>query len=445
MSFNGDVTAVGLDGESRVRGTVVLVEDTRLFSKVLNHRFSDELGLSVVHVSSLAALKELVEGGERFELAVVDLTLPDSSDGEVVDYTSDNGIPTVVFTGRFDRDIRNALLRRKVVDYVIKDSERAINSVVNTVKRFFNNQSNTILVVDDMSSVRSNLMELLKLQRYNVIGVGAGLEALEVLNRFPEVELMITDYVMPDMDGYELTQRVRRMFETDELGIIGISSSSDRLLSANFLKAGANDFIYRPFVEEELLCRVANSLDMLQQIRNLKRAAACDYLTGLFNRRYFFDRGPRQIGIGQRESIPCSIAILDIDHFKKLNDTYGHEIGDRVLIAVAHKLENLLDGSPHLLSRLGGEEFGILMTGLDSAAGTDYCDWLRHELSRVRIVADDEDLTITVSIGVSGIEGDETFDNHLNAADQFLYMAKHQGRNRVYSDALMAASVSAAE
>lgn len=114
-----------------------------------------------------------------------------------------------------------------------------------------------------------------------------------------------------------------------------------------------------------------------QQCRNAgadaaaEAAAACDYLTGLYNRRYFYDNGPKLVNECLRLKVPSSVAILDIDHFKRLNDTYGHEIGDKVLKAVANRLFTIFEGSDNLLSRLGGEEFAILFPQMDSAAATE--------------------------------------------------------------------------
>jgi diguanylate cyclase (GGDEF)-like protein len=292
--------------------------------------------------------------------------------------------------------------------------------------------------VDDLVSARRALVDLLEAQQFMVVEAGTGVEALAVLDEYADIELVVTDHHMPDMDGYELTRRIRRRYGSDRLRVIGVSSSTDRLLSAAFLKAGASDFVYRPFVPEELACRIAHNVETLMQIKQLRAAASSDYLTGLYNRRYFYDQGPRIVNECLRESRPASVAILDIDHFKRLNDTYGHEIGDKVLKAVAMRLNSLFEGSDNLLSRLGGEEFAILFNELDSRAATALCDKVRADLATLKVNADGEDLSVTVSIGVAEIVDYETFENYLNAADQFLYMAKHKGRNLVYSDVKMA-------
>ncbi len=293
------------------------------------------------------------------------------------------------------------------------------------------------LFVDDVASARTMLADLLGAQKFQVYEASTGKGALEILARQPHIELVITDYHMPDMDGYELTRRIRREHNGDRLRIIGISSSADRLLSASFLKAGANDFVYRPYVVEELQCRIQLNIETLAQLRQLRVAAFSDYLTGLPNRRHFFDEGPAQVAGRLERGDACCIAMLDIDHFKKLNDTHGHEIGDRVLQAVGTKLARGLEGSGHMLARLGGEEFSVLMLGLDIGEGAKLCERLRGDIENLRVALDDQDLSVTISVGLAEIAGRESFSNYLAAADQLLYLAKSYGRNRVYSETML--------
>jgi len=116
-----------------------------------------------------------------------------------------------------------------------------------------------------------------------------------MLEKDQDIRLVVSDYNMPDMDGFELARRIRRRYPAEQVRVIGISSSTDRTISAGFLKAGAHDFIARPFVLEELQCRIASNAETLLRMRQLHDLAWRDYLTGLFNRRYFFERGPKLI------------------------------------------------------------------------------------------------------------------------------------------------------
>jgi diguanylate cyclase (GGDEF)-like protein len=419
------------------QGRVLIIEDSRAVSSVMRHRLENDFFCQVTQCASADVFREVMRGPDTFDVAVVDLNLPGASDGEILDAVIAQGIPAVVFTADFNRDLRERLLQKGVADYHVKNNEGAIDLVVSSVLRLLGNRQVGVLVVDDLPSARAMLADLLRVQKFQVYEAATGYQAMDILTRQPHIELVITDYNMPDMDGYELTRRIRRDHNSDRLRIIGISSSADRLLSASFLKAGANDFVYRPYVIEELQCRIQHNIETLAQLRQLRVAAFSDYLTGLPNRRYFFDEGPAQVAGRLERGEPCCIAMLDIDHFKKLNDTYGHEIGDRVLQAVGAKLARRLDGSGHLLARLGGEEFSVLMLGLDVEKGSALCETLRREIESLRVALDDQDISVTISIGLAEIAGRESFSNYLAAADQLLYLAKSYGRNRVYSETML--------
>ncbi len=426
-----------LSAKRAEQGRILIIEDSRSVSSLMRHRLEKDFFCQVTQCASADVFRDIIRRGDPFDVAVVDLNLPGASDGEVLDAVIAEGIPAVVFTADFNRDLRDRLLQKGVADYHVKNNENAIDMVVSSVLRLLGNRDVGVLVVDDVPSARSMLADLLRVQKFQVYEAATGYQALDILARQPHIELVITDYHMPDMDGYELTRRIRREHNSDRLRIIGISSSADRLLSASFLKGGANDFVYRPYVVEELQCRIQHNIETLAQLRQLRVAAFSDYLTGLPNRRYFFDEGPAQVAGRLERREACCIAMLDIDHFKKLNDTYGHEIGDRVLQAVGAKLARRLEGSGHLLARLGGEEFSVLMLGLDVEAGAALCEALRADIESLRVALDDQDLNVTISIGLAEIAGRESFSNYLAAADQLLYLAKSYGRNRVYSETML--------
>ncbi|MCJ9749875.1 GGDEF domain-containing protein [Neorhizobium sp. BETTINA12A] len=159
-----------------------------------------------------------------------------------------------------------------------------------------------------------------------------------------------------------------------------------------------------------------------------------DPLTGFANLREFYRLGSPLVGTCLSEGTSCAVAIVDIDHFRRLNDTHCEEVIAQVLKAIAAKLDVACSGGRHLLARLDDEEFGLLLVGFDGAAATDFCEKLRLEIAGMRIASGDNDFSITVSIGLAEVYGPETFDNYLNAAEQFLFMAKSFGRNQVFSD-----------
>jgi diguanylate cyclase (GGDEF)-like protein len=208
------------------------------------------------------------------------------------------------------------------------------------------------------------------------------------------------------------------------------------MLSAHFLKAGASDFIYRPFVPEELQCRIDNNVETLKQLMRLRELAERDHLTGLPNRRSFFDQANALLEAmkkGDGAMDRGSVAIIDIDHFKKINDTLGHSAGDKALKKLAQALSTLCQPGNHIAARIGGEEFALFLKGLNGEQAHAFCEALRLEIERNGQALSSADLALTISIGVVEVGQAGSIDQHLTAADQLLYIAKANGRNIVYS------------
>ncbi len=407
---------------------ILLVEDSVALSALLTQRLEEETGAIVTRCGSLSQAREKIAEGE-FLLALTGLNLPDAPDGEILELLLEKAIPTIVFTAMFDANTRERCTRKKIVDYIVKDGAKTVDTVVHTVNRILANSAHKILVVDDARTARSELVEILGRQNFHVLEARSGRQALEILTADETIDLVITDHHMADMDGYELTRRIRQTRNSEQLRIIGISSSSDRLLSASFLKAGASDFIYRPFVHEELKCRIDNNVETLTQLNHLRRLAEQDYLTGLANRRHFFSTMRQNAKVARQGSI----ALLDIDHFKTVNDTYGHDAGDAVLQAISAVMADMCAPAKHMPARIGGEEFAIHLNQLDAFQAHSFCEELRGRIGDLVIKAGNRSISATISIGVVEFEPGETFENQLNAADQLLYLAKAKGRNRVYS------------
>lgn len=411
---------------------ILVVEDSKTYSIALCRRLTEEIGLDLVACRSLNELHEAVtENISAYTLAVVDLNLPDAPRGEAIDFTVQRGIPTIVHTGTFDFETRNRIMERDVIDYVPKDSEFALETVVRAVRRALANRRTRILVVDDVKATRGLLARMLTVQQYDVVEAGSGAEALSYLEANPDVRLVVTDYNMPGMDGYALTRHIRRRFSASGLRVIGVSSSNDRMVSVGFLKAGAHDFISMPFVPEELQCRIASNAETQEQIEQLRNLASRDALTGLFNRRHFFEHAPTLIAEARARWQKSAVAILDIDDFKQLNDSHGHDLGDRALAGVARCLSQSIEGSNSLLARIGGEEFAILFPGLDAKAAMRRADHVRLDVSHETVTLGEHQVALTASIGVAEIDENVSFDQALVAADRALYAAKREGRNRV--------------
>ncbi|MGJ3522912.1 response regulator [Nitratidesulfovibrio sp. D1] len=248
---------------------ILIVEDSRASADELRTRIAERLGFSVVTAGTCAeAVRIMDEQGPNLFLAILDLTLPDAPDGEVVDHARTRKVPSLVFTSRLDDTTRRYILSKDVIDYIIKD-ERAVDNVVRAVARLHRNRSAKILVVDDSPSMRTFMKEELRRYMFQVYEASGGPTALRVLERNPDVMLVITDFMMPDMDGLELTRRIRERYPRETLSIMGVSVHAERPLTVEFIKNGADDFITKPFLREELYCRVLQNVETVERARTL--------------------------------------------------------------------------------------------------------------------------------------------------------------------------------
>lgn len=373
----------------------------------------------------------LAGGTDGFFGAVLDLVLPDAQDGEIVDLVLQHNLPVVVMTSTFSDDIRECCISKNIVDYIIKDSPSCMDYLCKMVKRLHKNQQTKLLVVDDSKMARHTITTLLERHRFIVLNAVNGLDALDVLEKNPETQLVITDYAMPEMDGFGLLSRIREKFPMDRLAVIGLSSLGGSVMSAKFLKLGANDFIVKPFSNEEFFWRINQNLEMLDYIASISKAAIRDFLTGLYNRRYFFEVGETLFKTAVRQKRSMVIAMLDIDHFKKINDVHGHAVGDRIICHIADIIQKFFRSSD-VVARVGGKEFCVLAPDMTHI---NRLDELCRLIADSPLNVNDAPVRATVSIGVTALMGD-TLEATIEMADQQLYKAKQGGRNRVCSTPL---------
>ncbi|MCE2573194.1 diguanylate cyclase [Motilimonas eburnea] len=412
---------------------ILVIEDSSTVRNILLQVIEKKLNVPVDTAESMAQCRALIKehGSEAYFAAMVDLNLPDAASGEAVAYTLAHQIPSIVLTGDYNETMRNKLLNMGVVDYVIKDSTYSFNYAISLLQRLHKNQRIEVLVVEDSSVARSYLEGLLKQHLFQVYTANDGHEALQVLAQHPHIKLLLTDYNMPNVDGFQLVQQLRKHYDKNQLAIIGLSSADDTSLSARFIKHGANDFLTKPFIHEELYCRVNQTLDHMELIAEIQDAANRDYMTKLYNRRYLFNYGSELHARAKQGDISLAVTIMDIDHFKEVNDTYGHEAGDIVLKHFANMLATCFPKS--LVARLGGEEFCILMQETDNEQASYRLNKFRERLAQSPITAAEDEIWVTASFGVSNFIGD-SLDSQINRADKLLYEAKNDGRNRVYND-----------
>jgi diguanylate cyclase (GGDEF)-like protein len=411
---------------------VLVIEDSAMVTKVIRHVISQDAEIEAIYVNSFAQAKFAYEQmKDDLFAALVDLNLPDAPNGEVVDYMLERKVPSIVLTGSFDEEKREALLSKGIVDYVTKEGRYSYNYAVNLINRIHSNQNMKVLVVDDSATSRNFITDLLQRQLFQVLEAENGVEAIKVLLENPDIRLLITDYNMPVMDGFELVKNLRYKYEKSDLIIIGLSGEGQNSLSTKFIKNGANDFLMKPFCHEEFQCRVMHNVESLELIEKIRDAANRDYLTGAYNRRYFFDVGQTMYDSAVENNTPLASVVLDLDNFKRVNDTHGHEAGDLILKRVTQVLNDAL--GRFLVARAGGEEFFVLLPGLDNEQAISLINKVRQILVSSPVVYEEEEIYFTFSAGITNKLKD-TLDEQINWADVLLYRAKEAGRDIIIGD-----------
>lgn len=301
-----------------------------------------------------------------------------------------------------------------------------------------------IMLVDDNVQNIQVLASLLDTFSCELMICTSGFEALEALE-LDLPDLILLDVMMPELDGYEVCRRIRANPLWLELPIIFItakSTSQDIILG---FEVGGNDYVTKPYNEAELLARVRNQLELKRTrdtlvarnaemeilIARLAVASATDALTGLLNRRAMTERFNEEIARFQRHKRPFAIAMADIDHFKRVNDTCGHDCGDKVLIRVAERLKQQLRQEDQV-ARWGGEEFLLLLTECGPDGAYALAERIRMSVAQSDITYDDKSLHISITLGLVSFEVGMTLEEAVRQADEALYAGKQKGRNQVY-------------
>jgi len=408
--------------------SVLIVEDSQVVLKVLRHVAAKALDFDVHFASSRAEAKTHLASDVTWLAAIIDLNLPDAPNGELVDDVLAEGIPTIVLTGSVNEEKRESLTKRGIVDYVLKEGRYSYQYAVNLVNRLYKNQNIKVLVAEDSVVTRKYIVELLSRHLFQVIEAENGQQAEQAILADPEIKLLLTDYNMPEKNGFELINSLRQKHEKEDLVIIGLSSAGDKHLSAKFIKNGANDFLYKPFSHEEFFCRILQDVESMERLEEMRHMAYSDALTGLSNRRAFIEKGRTLFSQAQQNNTPLALALLDIDHFKHINDDYGHDVGDDVLRHFSTAMEQAMDR--FFVARTGGEEFCILFPGLSDEKAAQLLNVFRAQVENEFAVTDVGDVGYTFSGGVSQMPA-TSLDELLKWSDELLYRAKDAGRNMV--------------
>lgn len=297
-----------------------------------------------------------------------------------------------------------------------------------------------ILIIDDSKVVRAQLLDTLRSVDLfdNFYEATDGLEGLKVLATTP-IDFVLCDLMMPNMDGFQFLAAVRKKEEFLQIPVIILSERGESKSKVKGLGTGARDYITKPFDPTELIARITVQLniktlqdEMRKTNELLKELSITDHLTHLYNRRYMMDELEVEFHRSLRKKGDLCLVLIDVDHFKQVNDTYGHQKGDMVLAAIAETIQVDLRRYD-LAARYGGEEFAMVLPDTNLHEGSIVAERFRQAVLDISFPPPLHNLAITVSQGIAAIPspGINSVDAFIKAADDALYRAKQNGRNRI--------------
>ena len=285
-----------------------------------------------------------------------------------------------------------------------------------------------VLVVDDDRMVRLTIQVTIESFGYECLSAESGREALQILES-SEVDLMITDLVMPEMGGMELLAIVREKYpDTDVMVATGYDDKSSY---AEVIKAGAIDFVKKPIDLDELDAKLARVFRERDLIKSLELLSISDSLTGLYNRRAFNERFSFEVERAYRQGYQIFLAIIDIDNFKDYNDTYGHDGGDKVLVELAHIIQECTRHNVDICCRLGGDEFAVLLPETSASQATEIAQRILFRYANCSFGETTLSIGVVSCIRNAEVEQAEDEAAMKKKADNAMYDAKHSGKNCV--------------
>ncbi len=412
---------------------ILHIEKSRFFLKSFRDIVS-ELDVEVFDVGDVDACFELLDR-QKIDIIVTALSENDSLYSKIHKSKYED-IPILVLTSTDDLKTREKMFSLGIADYILKNditSERLIAYFTKFSELKLADERGkhlSIAVLDDSHLSLKVIKRVFNSSEYTKIDYYSS--SKELLDSKNDYTVYLIDLVIPNITGEEVMQRLRK--RNPHAVIIIISGITNYRTISNILFLGADDYIIKPFERNLLLARINSHLrtfylreDLEEKNVKLKEMAYRDGLTGLYNHKYIMGRLIEEHERAERYNHPLSVAMLDIDYFKKVNDVYGHPIGDEVLIEVSKILKQIVRQSD-IVGRYGGEEFIIVFPECTLEQAYEACEHIRSKIEQFRF--EYLDYKLTISGGVSEFDG-QTTSEIISQSDKKLYDAKENGRNRI--------------
>lgn len=421
-----------------------MVEDISFFQGVLKKEL-EELNMEVVLAKSIAEANEQIKR-DKFDFITLDINLPDGNGFDFCKKIKNDKrffeTQVLIISAEDSEYLRKGSFDAGAFSFLKKDfiegNLRKYLKTTMSMASIITGSVNPVVIVEDSDFQRNYLKSLFAFAKIKVKDFADSKSAMKFLTENPQVDMIILDYFLEKGNCEGLIQFVRKNSFYNKVPILVSTILNEQNKKYDLFLMGVNDFIVKPFDTGEFFLRIRNHLrikhliDMLDaKNKLLSIKATTDELTGLFNRRFFWETLFREDNRSKRLNQPYSILMIDIDNFKQINDSYGHLKGDEVLVAIAETLKENMR-SFDTIARFGGEEFIALLPNTDKKTAIIVAEKILQVIRGVSFDFSDE--KITVSIGVSDSAESENFEKVIILADERLYKAKSKGKNRYECD-----------
>ena len=415
------------DNDNRL---VLLLEDDRELAEEIRRQlagFNWDVDIATNKQQALTRLRE------RSYLALIaDVMLPEGNlAGTELAEMLPAGVslpPTIFVSRRCDWEARLAGVRADAVSYLTKpvDTARLAELIAGIHDQDDGASRGRIVLVDDDEVLSSHYSVVLQNAGHQVVALQDPGKLLEVLPSF-HPDLLVLDLHMPGCSGIEVAKVVRQDSEYSGLPILFLSADRNQRPEREAIRAGADDFLLKPISDEWLVAAVEARVKRSKAIQHLSQR---DSMTGLLNHLAILRELEQEASAASRNQAPVSFVMLDIDHFKQVNDSYGHPAGDRVIRALANLMRRRIRRSDPV-GRYGGEEFALVLRDTTVDKARELMEGLRQRFAAIQFSAGDQTFQSGISVGICQVRVGESVDSIVKRADDLLYQAKHQGRNRV--------------
>lgn len=389
------------------------------------HTVGDQLNHGILVFHDYAKIQEYVKtSGDQIIAIIANISLLPTS-GAIFPK-----IPKIILTEGMPVDGSNLLRFDSVLDFVLNLKTHNHAYILTLIKRVISQESIQVLIAHREPYIRSLILSVLQKQGLEVHQASQLAQCKEIIQKHPSIKLILAGLELPQSIPGALLTWVRETRSKQDLALIGLADSNADGEAVRMLRLGANDVISVPPSLAEIQVRVAQNLALVNAFSEITELSRKDFLTGLYNRRHFYETAEKLFALMKRGKMRLAVAMLDIDNFKKVNDSLGHGAGDLAIVECARQLKKSLRETD-VIARFGGEEFCVLLAGHEQVEHAQIVmERIIKRIAEQQMQFESHTFSITVSCGLAVTQTDQ-LDTMIQESDRLLYVAKTTGKNRV--------------